>query len=290
MATADDSSPSTSSRSSSTSSRTPLDEALRNVRAGDVEGEGTRWLPSLDKLTDDQATWLREWVQEGYDSRRELILESHQMQFWTLGRVPHQWYADVCSSNVPISILVTSDRRYNYRDRPVDLDQARKERRLLAAKYVRPALRAAYREMRENAKQYTNEDERMDSLDGQSFFAMRPVLDWLYRQQADRLLRFLNGFDDMDDVDVWLDELNHAHLGELSNVGGAEDFDLKVVSGGSPVEDVLMRTERKYERERELWAATYLLPAFNRAVTKALRIADEHKEDEVGGGLETKGI
>lgn len=258
---------------------TPAESALDRIRR-DVEtdeSDGERLVPALDKLNRDQREFVEGWVQDGYRDRRELILSLSQLQLWTLGRVPHGWFREMASQNVPLSILITDeDRRRVYRRRPCDLETAKKERRLWAAKYLRPACRAAFRELRREAKQYTNPDERVADLNEQTYPAMRPVFGELYRNQTEALVGLLNGFDNLDAVDRWLSDLDRAHLGELAKV--KPDFDWELLQSPTS-EAVLTGSEFKHEQERMQWAAAYLLPAFNRAVSVLARHADEHRED-----------
>lgn len=274
-----------------TSTRNALENLLREVEQ-DVDDQADdkdlqRLTPSLDKLNADQRAWLSTWGSEGYSSRRRLILALHQMEFWSLGRVPDAWYVHLCSRGVSLSILITSDRRTIYRQDPVDLETARRERQYLAAKYVRPAFRAAFRTLRKDAKEYTDEDQQVDDVDSQQSFAMRPALDELYSKQSKQLLALLDGFKDMDAVDDWLSRLDQGTLGELYRV--EPDFDWKI-HDRMTAQRTLLEDDRKYEMERELWAATYLLPSFNRAVQRWAEQVDEHVEDGDYEGMETKSI
>ncbi|NLV08289.1 hypothetical protein GOC83_19415 [Haloarcula rubripromontorii] len=259
--------------------RTPLDEILLDVQIDDgaTAAVDVSFTPALDKLNDHQRTWLSTWTETGYESRRELLLSLHQMQFWSLGRVPDGWFVDVCSKPVLLSVVITSENRYRWREDPVDLATAADERRQLAAKYIRPAFRTAYRKLRTEAQQYTNESERVEDVDSTAFFAMRPALDELYRKQSDLLVSLLDGFDDMTAVDDWLSRLDKGTLGELYKI--EPDFDWKIHDRPS-AQRVLLIDEPKYEQERVLWGAVYLLPAYNRAVERWAEEADEHREDD----------
>lgn len=261
----------------SAQSQNPLDRILRGVITDGETDAPALFTPALNKLSDDQRDWLHHWTRDGYDSRRDLITSVNQMQFWSLGRVPDSWYKGICSKHVLLSVLITSDRRTMWREDPVDLETAKEERRMLAAKYIRPAFRAAFRELRTDAKQYTNEEERVDSVESQPYFAMRPALNELYERQSRALVQLLDGFDSMDDVDDWLSRLDGATLGELAKV--EPDFDWMIHRRQSN-QTVLLGDTSAYERERELWASVYLLPAYNRAVGVLGHHADEHREDE----------
>ncbi|WP_058997750.1 hypothetical protein [Haloarcula sp. CBA1127] len=258
---------------------TSLDDVLE-----EVDGDGSvvmddQFTPALDKLNADQRTWLDRWTVEGYESRRELLLSLHQMQFWSLGRVPDGWFVNVCSRPVPLSVVITSEKRNQWREDPVGLATAERERRYLAAKYIRPAFRAAYRTLRTEVNQYTNEQDRVENAEETKHFAMRPALDELYRKQSGLLVSLLDGFEDMRAVDDWLSRLDTGTLGELYKV--EPDFDWKIHDRAS-AQRALLEEGTKYKRERELWGATYLLPAYNRAVERWASQADEHHADETG--------
>jgi hypothetical protein len=263
-------------------SRTPLDDILRDVQTDTdrpTAAVDVSFTPALDKLNDHQRTWLSNWIDAGYDSRRDLLLSLHQMQFWSLGRVPDGWFVDVCSKPVPLSVVITSENRFQWREDPANPGTAKAERRQLAAKYIRPAFRTAYRKLRTEAQQYTNEGERVEEVDSTAFFAMRPALDELYRKQSDLLLALLGGFEDMAAVDDWLARLDKGTLGELHRV--EPDFDWKIHDQRG-AQRVLLTDDPKYAQERELWGAVYLLPAYNRAVERWAEEADEHREDNTG--------
>lgn len=264
------------------SGRSSLDGLLDDVRQAENEPDAeteTSVTPALDKLNEDQRQWLQRWTVEGYTDRQDLLESLHQMQFWSLGRVPDGWFVEVCTRPVPLSILITSPARHEWREDPVDQHTAEQERRLWAAKYIRPAFRAAYRTLRKNVNQYTNEHERIEDATSTKHFAMRPALDELYRKQSDLLLSLLDGFEDMNAVDDWLSRLDNGTLGELHTV--EPDFDWKI-HDSAVAQRVLTEDAEKYKRERELWGATYLLPSYNRAVERWAETADEHHEEESG--------
>lgn len=252
-------------------SRTVLDEALRRVKSGDPPTD--RYAPALDNLHAAQQAWVRRWNDDGFQDRRGLILALHQLQVWTLGRIPAAWFHEVATNDVLLSVCIVSDRRRLYRKDPVDLEAAEAERRILAAKYVRPAVRVAYRNLRSSANQYLDDEGGVDDPEEQPFPALRPALLEWYVKQARRLVELLNGFSSMDAIDDWLAGLDEATLGALDQV--EPDFDWKVHQR-EVHKQVLLEDVQKYRRERERWAAAYLLPAFNRAIERLAHEADEH--------------
>ncbi|MFC7026357.1 hypothetical protein ACFQH8_00135 [Halomicroarcula sp. GCM10025710] len=259
------------------SGQSSLDGLLDGVRERETNaGTDVSITPALDKLNEDQRQWLQRWTIEGYTDRRDLIVSLHQMQFWSLGRVPDGWFVEVCSRPVPLSILITSPNRREWREDPVDQHTAEQERRLWAAKYIRPAFRAAYRTLRKNAQQYTNKSERVEDASETQYFAMRPALDDLYQKQSDLLLSLLDGFEDMAAVDDWLSRLDNGTLGELHMV--EPDFDWKI-HDSTVAQRVLTVDAEKYERERAV-GRDVSAPSYNRAVDRWAGEADEHREDD----------
>lgn len=271
-----------SSTGSSTegSRESALDEIRRDVMEG---RESTSLItPALDVLARDQRDWLSTWLEDGYEDRRELLFSLHQMQVLSLGHVPDGWFVSAASGTVELSILITDERaRQRWRDDPPSLEQARRERRAQAAKFIRPAFRHAQRDLRGDASQYHGSNKfTEEDVDRQQHFAMRPALDDLYTRQVRALRDLLDGFAGMSAVDEWLSDLDRAALGELAEV--EPDFDYKIHSRDA-AQRVLLRSEEKYLRERQLWGATYLLPAFNRAVTRWRERAEETDETRSDG-------
>ena len=260
--------------------RTLLEDIRRDVLEGRESTSPVT--PALDVLARDQREWLDQWLSDGYSDRRDLIFALNQMQVLSLGHVPDGWFVSAASGSVELSILITDPReRRRWREDPPSLEKALEERRAQAAKFIRPAFRAAQRDLRGDAQQFTGDRELSeDDVDRQQHFAMRPALDDLYTRQVRALRDLLDGFTSMAGVDDWLSDLDRATLGELAEV--EPDFDYKIHSRES-AQRVLLRSEDKYERERQLWCATYLLPAFNRAITRWRERADEEAAQRSDG-------
>lgn len=266
---------------------TTLDKALEQYRSAEDAGHPPLFTPSLDALNGDQDTWRQQWVEEGYADRQALLHALNQLQFLSLGRIPDGWYFEVARRPVILSVVITSENRLEWRDEPVSLSKAHDERARLHSKYVRPAFRAAYRELAAEVKQYTNEGERVtgNDLDEQPF-ALRPVMVELYAKQTDRLAGWLDGFDTTSEIDHWLQRFDDACRGQMHHIKADWDWEVR----SNPVmERVLTSDEPAYERERELLAARYLLPALNRAVRYQAHRADEHRE-RPRGEFDTKGL
>ena len=268
---------------------TVLDEARRRVETG--ERPELNVTPALTNLHESQRAWLRKWRTEGYRDRQDLLLALHQLQVWTLGRVPSGWYKEVTTSPVMISVTITDEHeRLRYRDNPVSLEDAEAERDLLASKYIRPRVRRAWRDLRPAANEVTNEEQRKRFEDPQKqpFPAMRPRLYQRYVDQADCTVRLLDGFATMEHVEEWLEDLDEAGLGLIERL--IPDLDWKI-RRNDVISDMLVheRHEEKYASERELWVAKYLLPTWNAAIRAIARDADEHGEDTREKGLDPRG-
>ncbi|WP_363467236.1 hypothetical protein [Halogeometricum borinquense] len=233
--------------------------------------------PALDKLHQDQRELLTEWERDGYESRQDLLVALLRVAWLSLGRVHPNWCVRVARDNVLISCLVTSENRCRYREDPVDLDSARLHRRRLAKKYLRPACRAGYREMRADATEYVQEDNRVN-LDDVSMFAMRPVLEWLMQKQELALSQFLGGFGSEDALDRWLHRFDDLTLGQAHRVEADLDWRIELERTAKNVllEDSGRRPE---ERRREDMAARYVVPALSLAPSLALEHAQELREE-----------
>jgi len=232
--------------------------------------------PSQDKLHQDQQEVLEEFVEDGYDSRRDFLLGLHDVIWHSLGRLHGNWFAELGRDNTVLSAAITDeDHRRRYRDRPVDLDVAKRARRRLAKKVIRPSFRSAFREMRANADEHILEDERTRPEDS-SMFAMRPSMDYVRELQRDRILDLLNGFEDQTALDRWLHQLDGVTLGEIDRVDADLDWRIEMQPA---TERMLLGDQRKHERQRETFAAFYILPACAYTPQLLLDRAKELRED-----------
>jgi len=231
--------------------------------------------PSLDKLHRDQPEAIEKFVQDGFDSRRAVLVWLQELVWHSLGRLDGNWFATVARDEVVLSCVITSNRRRRYRRDPVSLDAAETVRRRLAKKYIRPACRAGYRELRKDAQEYVQEDNRVD-VDDVSMFAMRPSLQTLKDRQEVALRKLLDGFESGDALDRWLHHLDDVTLGELDRIDADLDWRLEM----EPVaREVLLGDRDDHARQREQLAAYYLLPAFSLTPQPMLVRAQEARED-----------
>lgn len=231
--------------------------------------------PSLDKLHRDQQEAIERFVGAGFDSRQAFLLWLQEMVWHSLGRLDANWFAKVARDEVVLSCVITSEKRRRYRNDPVALDEAATVRRRMAKKYIRPACRAGYRELRKDAQEYVQEDNRVD-VEDVSMFAMRPSLQTLKDRQEVALRKLLDGFDSEDALDRWLHHLDDVTLGEIDRIDADLDWRLEM----EPVaRRVLLGDRTDHVRQREQLAAYYLLPAFSLTPRPMLARAQEARED-----------
>ena len=229
--------------------------------------------PALEGLHRDQKESLASF-RDGFDSRRDLLWWSHDFQYLSLGRVKDGFYFGVATRPTLLAVALTGPRREELRP-DVDLDVAESERRRLVSAYLRPACEAAFRDLRDRATEYLDE-ERPDSA-AIATVAARPALEEHQKLQEKRIESFLDGFDDLADVEEWLHDLDMALFGSMLAV--EPNFDHKLLSG--VVERrVVLEDDERYKRERERWVARYLLPACNVSVRKLVASAGESAETE----------
>ncbi|WP_435143711.1 hypothetical protein [Halobaculum sp. P14] len=233
--------------------------------------------PAQDKLHRDQRDLLERWEQRGYTSRTALLKDLLESAWLSLGRVNPNWYAEVARDDVLVSCLVTSDRRTRYRPNPVDLEAAQRHRRRLAKKYLRPACRAGFREIRADAAEYVQEDNRVNLADV-SMFAMRPAIEWLKQKQEIALDQFLAGFGSEDRLDRWLHRFDEVTLGQSHRIESDLDWRIELEEAAKRIllEDSGRRAE---ERRREDMAARIVLPAMALAPPLAMQHAQELREE-----------
>lgn len=223
--------------------------------------------PALVKLSDD-VEGLRDELVAGFDSRRAILEWLQRLVVRTLGELPAEWvdkFADEFKG-VPgeekertlLAALLTGPNRV----RAVEDDVAEDLRERMYALYIRPAFHRAFRELRGDATEYLDDDgtDSQHAAPRQRWIAMRPALDELERYQERALGDLLDGFDDKSAILDWGADLELATHGEIP--GGfvsrcyREESTMRMLTGTSAAE----------ARGRELFAAKFLVPAYNRGV------------------------
>jgi hypothetical protein len=231
--------------------------------------------PALKSINDAQADALTRFVREGLDSRRDLLEWLHDLQFWTLGEVRDAWYVEFATSGAVLDVALPD---VDVRPRSTLMDDARETaRRRLATKFLRPMYRRGFRELRQLSREVTG-DRPMDA-DASPYRLLRPSLDEYRTRQSVVLDAFLEGFDEVEQVETWLQRTDHATYGELDHVPGAEEFDHRLLTDPA-TRRVVLGDEPEHVRTRERLAARFLLPAFNGGVYLLGSHAGESNEEQ----------
>ena len=239
--------------------------------------------PALVKLVED----IQESEQallRGFDSRRAILLWTQQLAVRTLGEMPQDWFHQMARQfrGVPSSAhertLVSALLRPHYRMRPMPEAKAQEFRRQLSAKTIRPAAHRAFRELRADAGEYVADGTDDQHAPGrQQYVAMRPSVHELHENQRTTLVRLLDGFNSRESILEWGHDLELATHGEMD-----EEFVTRCY-GERSTRTLLTSTESADRRGRELFAAHYLIPVFNRGVRdlagRAKEQADEEREE-----------
>jgi hypothetical protein len=225
-------------------------------------GESHR--PALEKLVSDLKELERELL-SGFNTRREALIWLQKLAIRTLGQVPDKWYRRMSNAftggvrgkeRVVLSLLLCEQARVR------DLDEAavQQARSRVSAMTVRPSLHRAVRQLRSDAGEYVDDERGSTSKhdpNKQRYIAMRPALNELEGRQRGVLLRFLDGFDDVQAVVEWTGDVEVATHGEIRDA-----WTTRVVSEQSTL-NTLLSDRDVDERARETVAAYFLLPAFN---------------------------
>lgn len=227
--------------------------------------------PALPTLTRNVRN-TRERLLAGFESRRELIRWEQDLCVRTLGQVPQRFYEDIARafrSDADRALLaVLLQDGVDGIEMPRDV--ARSERRRMAAYWVTPAFNSAFRNLRPNAKQYIEDavDNEHDPTE-QPHTAMRPALDELADWQDRALEAGLDGFDTVEAVLRWGDEVHLATHGEIP-----QDFITRCYIEQS-TRKVLLGTAPGAARERELLCAHFLVPHMNAGIREMTKRAGE---------------
>lgn len=243
---------------------------------GDVDDLEDGPYPALDALNSVQRNALDRFRDEGFEDRQAFIMWLHDLQYHTLGRVPWWWFYEICTNTVALSVVITSERRQKYRD-SLSPAEAKSERRRMAAKYLRPACRRAYRELRTRADEYLDEDIDFERSNA---FALRPALNAYHERQHTALESFLEGFEDVPALEQWLHDLDRITNGSINDVERQLEmqFDVQMVSNKTARRAATHPDDERYQNVRERIAARWILPATNISVRDLALKAGESTE------------
>lgn len=248
-------------------------------RDGDDVLESHR--PALRKLALDIQD-LREELLAGFASRRAVLEWSQRMTVRTLGEVRQSWYYELARqfrglpSDERERALVSALLIPAVRKREINQEAARALRERLAAVLLGRAEHRALRRLRKDATEYTDDDGDGSGHNPeiQRYIAMRPALNELEAYQQRTLTKCVDGLESRYEILTWGDDLELATHGELE-----EDFLERCYREPSTAR-LLTSTRPVDKRARELFAATYLIPAFNAGVRDLTGRAKEMPDGE----------
>jgi hypothetical protein len=258
-------------------------EGSRDFAPGDGDLAEGSYRPALVKLVEDVRDSERQLL-SGFSSRRAILLWTQELAVRTLGEMPQDWFYQIARQfrGVPASAhertLVSALLRPQYRTRDLAEAQAREFRRQLSARTIRPAAHRAFRELRADAGEYVDDGSEDQHAPGkQQYVAMRPAIHELHENQQRTLKRALDGFEDRESILGWGHDLELATHGEID-----ETFVTRCY-GERSTRRLLTSDDSGDRRGRELFAAHYLIPVFNRGVRdlagRAKEQADEQREE-----------
>lgn len=239
--------------------------------------------PAQDKLHLDQQAALETFVDEGFADRRAYLQWLQDVCHLSLGRLHPNWYAELGRDTSVLAVVITDPAAAKrYHRKPPAPAPAKRQRRRLATKYIRPAFSRAYREFRGEAdERVDDDDDDVDPREAETF-ALRPTLDFLKDRQEAALNTWLDGFDDRGHLDQHLHRLDDLSLGEFEKM--TPDWDWQVEIDGV-VQEVLLGQAPEHVFQREQLAARFLLPAFARTPKVLLARAKEVPDDGTTGGM-----
>ncbi|GGL26124.1 hypothetical protein GCM10009037_07190 [Halarchaeum grantii] len=241
-----------------------------------TEHDGTRSRRPAEVQVVTQLSAERDQLLEGFTSRRAVIRWGQRVAVRTLGQVPQDRYRQLARSfkpdnNAQEGVLLAAFLRSGARTRDLDDEVARGLRERWAADVLGTVSVRAFRSIRKDAGEYIGDSEDDGSSDvgydpASQSFAMRPALSELDDVQADTLGMLLGGLEDRRQILDWGDYLTSATRGEPVDPDlGTGAFVPKCYRESSTVR-ALTDPGEEYERFREMFAAKWLLPAFNRGV------------------------
>lgn len=220
--------------------------------------------PSLVKLNEDLKR-ERDRLLAGFENRRAVVEWAQRLTVRTMGRLPNRWYDDLAEQFLPADgmerTLLAALLSDESRRRPLDTEAARRDRERIAGVIMRQAHHRAFGYLRADAHEYTDVEDTSQNPLKQRYIAMRPALDELDEYQHRTLAALLNGFPDRTAILDWGDDMELATHGQV-----AESFLTRCYEEESTVRNLLCADTEAADRERALFAATYLLPAYNAGV------------------------
>jgi len=268
----------------------------------DDDDSGT-WRPSLVKLTSDLRD-MREELMDGFETISEILWWMQRLTVRTLGQLPqslfHRFGRQVRvnfsrpEGSPLVRALLIPAHRPEREDCPLNHARTTEFRESFAAETITPAFEEAFRDLRSESTEYVDDSEGSDDADhdplSQRHVAMRPALDELERWQRKALGPVIGESSDLQergDILEWLEGVALATHGEPiqvlegSDLARLEDFGSRCYQERTTARLLLSGPEN--QAARELFAARFLLPAFNRGVAvlagRAGELPDAEREE-----------
>ncbi|MBP1985939.1 hypothetical protein [Halolamina salifodinae] len=238
--------------------------------------------PAVDELTLAQEEMFEE-LEDGFDTRADLLLWMHKASARTLGRVDDDWAVRVLRSRQQTAALVGEAGGAS--GEIEDLEAL--ERRLQRDDELLEACSVSMRIMAQSSTQYADESGGSEEFGEQRWLAMRPALDELVQRQRTALEKVLGrhpeqprGLRDHDDLSTWVRSVLQASRG----IDGGLSHDaiwsrwwrMLTIDGDARVEDASLHLE----------LADSVLSVFNAALREEASMAEE-SVDEVKSGQRT---
>ncbi|WP_049934689.1 hypothetical protein [Haloplanus natans] len=259
----------------------------------DADGEATEFVrPALVRLKLDLEQ-LEAELYDGFARRRDVLDWMQRLCVRTLGRTRQEFIEDLARQfrgrvddrreRALLSAMLVPAAR----ERALDAGTVDELRERIYATVLAPAYHRALRHLRKDAGEYIDSAQETTTSGHdpqvQRYIAMRPAVDELDDNQDRVLEAVLDGFDEPGDILEWGRDL------ELATHGEIPDQFVRRAYVEQSTRRMLLSGARADERARELFAATYLVPAFNRGVRDLVGRAgeqpDEDKDPSTGAHL-----
>lgn len=248
------------------------------------DGDPTEFVrPALVRLKLDLEQ-LETELYGGFRERREVLDWMQRLCVRTLGRTRQVFienlarqfrgrFDDERERALLSAMLVPSARQ-----RDLEPDTADELRERLAATVIAPAYHRALRHLRKDAGEYIDSAQETNTSGHdpqvQRYVAMRPAVDELDENQATVLEEILDGFDEPREILEWGRDV------ELATHGEVDDQFVRRCYVEQSTRRMLCSDASADERARELFAATYLVPAFNAGVRDLVGRAGEQPDED----------
>lgn len=236
--------------------------------------------PALSNLEKRQQQ-LAERLRRGFRETEDLFYWLQDLSVVTFGYIENDFLTGAYTERVMRLLLMTGDGfqgvRFDHLDE-LDPRKAYEFRLRIEESKLNPAFQAAYRDLRNNANEYVDPEERPPP-DPEAPVALRPSLQRLDERQRAALDTLFDGFDTSEEILDWGRELNAATYGELpvtllTRMRGPE----RVIRHHLLNDSNLKYRTNYAESFREMFAAAHILPAFNNGVRTLTGAAGERSD------------